>query len=423
MSTVVVSNVHFDSLGNTRIHIEGANLSFYDKDRNILSVNSQYFTISNSTTSASLGTQLTSAEPLPIGTYIISALTPNSSYIETNKFYSRTTYSSLFSVLGTQNISDAEFRTVFTDNSTDTAGFATVAYGNSAIVAAGSRYNQDLFQSYPLLYSSTDDGTTWAARTDPFSGNAGTYRSSIFKDGLFIVVGYSSTSSGRIITSTDSINWTSRTSVSGNNNAIVHGNGTFIIGATGTTTSFQTSSNGTTWTARTGANSSGCLGLAYGNGVFVSVGPNGAIQTSSDNGTTWTNRTSPTTSNLYSVAYGDGVFVAGGDSGYTRSTDNGVTWSNSSLIYGAHSINLVYYTNSKFYAHGTIVASSSNGISWEPLTMTYMASVSVNPGANSLAASLVNRIYRSSQNTTNFYVPSSPFTSGLSFAKDYIRAT
>jgi len=382
MSTVVVSNVHFDSLGNTRIHIEGANLSFYDKDRNILSVNSQYFTISNSTTSASLGTQLTSAEPLPIGTYIISALTPNSSYIETNKFYSRTTYSSLFSVLGTQNISDAEFRTVFTDNSTDTAGFATVAYGNSAIVAAGSRYNQDLFQSYPLLYSSTDDGTTWAARTDPFSGNAGTYRSSIFKDGLFIVVGYSSTSSGRIITSTDSINWTSRTSVSGNNNAIVHGNG-----------------------------------------VFVSVGPNGAIQTSSDNGTTWTNRTSPTTSNLYSVAYGDGVFVAGGDSGYTRSTDNGVTWSNSSLIYGAHSINLVYYTNSKFYAHGTIVASSSNGISWEPLTMTYMASVSVNPGANSLAASLVNRIYRSSQNTTNFYVPSSPFTSGLSFAKDYIRAT
>jgi hypothetical protein len=69
---------------------------------------------------------------------------------------------------------------------------------------------------------------------------------------------------------------------------------------------------GTTWTLRNLGNPLG--GVAYGNGLFVAVGWNGAILTSPD-GVTWTQRTSGTGNGLNGVAYGNGRFVAVGRGG------------------------------------------------------------------------------------------------------------
>ena len=50
-----------------------------------------------------------------------------------------------------------------------------------------------------------------------------------------------------------------------------------------------TSSNGISWTKRTSGTTKNLYGVTYGNSTFVTVGDNGTILTSSD-GTTWTNK-------------------------------------------------------------------------------------------------------------------------------------
>jgi hypothetical protein len=65
--------------------------------------------------------------------------------------------------------------------------------------------------------------------------------------------------------------------------------------------------------------------VAYGNGLFVAVGPYGTILTSPD-GVSWTRRTSGTSSWLSGVTYGNGLFVAVGMSGTILTSPDGVTW-------------------------------------------------------------------------------------------------
>ena len=63
-----------------------------------------------------------------------------------------------------------------------------------------------------------------------------------------------------------------------------------------------TSSDGISWTSRTSGTSNSLVGVTYGNGLFVSVGQGGTILTSTD-GTTWTSRTSGTSGILMEVTY------------------------------------------------------------------------------------------------------------------------
>ena len=104
----------------------------------------------------------------------------------------------------------------------------------------------------------------------------------------FVSVG----NSGTILTSSDGILWTKRTSgkweyLSG----VTYGNGTFVAGG-GT---ILTSSDGTTWTSS--GEGGDIRGVTYGNSTFVTVKHSGAIHTSSD-GTTWTSRSSGTSKDL-----------------------------------------------------------------------------------------------------------------------------
>ena len=73
-------------------------------------------------------------------------------------------------------------------------------------------------------------------------------------------------------------------------------NGLFVT--VGNVGSILTSSDGISWTERTSGTTKNLYGVTYGGGLLVAVGDNGTIITSSS-GTSWTSRTSGITKNLY----------------------------------------------------------------------------------------------------------------------------
>jgi hypothetical protein len=161
-------------------------------------------------------------------------------------------------------------------------------------------------------------GTTWTSRTSQgYSLNGVAYG-----NGRFVAVG----NGGTILTSPDGVSWTQRTSgtiypLYG----VAYGNGTFVaVGGyfdyygfsdyMSSASTILTSTDGVNWTRRTSGTDNRLLGVTYGNGLFVAVGKDGTILTSPD-GVSWTQRTSPEKRDLLSVAYGNGTFVAVGDWG------------------------------------------------------------------------------------------------------------
>ena len=181
-----------------------------------------------------------------------------------------------------------------------------------------------------FFVSATESGTP-IVYTD---GGTGTHswQIAMSSNGLFVTVG----DNGIMLTSSDGISWTERTSGTTKNlYGVTYGNNTFVtVGDNGT---IFTSSSGTSWTSRTSGTTKNLYGVTYGGGLFVTVGDNATILTSSD-GTTWTNtspnkRTTPgryfsqpDANHLYGVTYGDGLFVTvGGDATILTSSD-GTTW-------------------------------------------------------------------------------------------------
>jgi len=157
--------------------------------------------------------------------------------------------------------------------------------------------------------------------------------SSTSSTGLFVTVG----DNGIILTSSDGISWTKRTSVTTNNlYGVTYGNSTFVtVGDNGTI--LTSSDNGTSWTNKrtSSVTTNNLYGVTYANSTFVTVGDNATILTSSD-GTTWTNTSTnkrtlryfskAETNNLYGVTYGDGLFVTVGDNGVILTSSDGISW-------------------------------------------------------------------------------------------------
>jgi hypothetical protein len=124
----------------------------------------------------------------------------------------------------------------------------------------------------------------------------------------------------------------------------------------------STSVDGNTWGERTSTVSDNLFSIAYGNGLFVSVGGNGIIITGS-NGSTWTLRSSELATK---ITYGNNLFVAVGNVSKTiiRSID-GITWEVKSS--GVANWLGIAYGNNLFVAVGnnsTTVATSRDGITW-----------------------------------------------------------
>ena len=183
-------------------------------------------------------------------------------------------------------------------------------------------------------------------------------------NGLFVTVG----DKGIILTSSDGISWTKRTSGTTKNlYGVTYGNSTFVtVGDNGT---ILTSSDGTTWTntstnQRTTlryfskADTNHLYGVTYGDDLFVTVGGNSTILTSSD-GTTWTERDGlrskwATPKYLKGVSYRKKLFVAVGRNGLILNSPDGITWKQRK---SGTKYNLVGIT----YRNGLFVSVGKNG--------------------------------------------------------------
>ena len=186
--------------------------------------------------------------------------------------------------------------------------FRGVAYGNGIYVACGDG---------GAIVRSTD-GATWTAVSSgtnlSLQGvgygmdfvNSGDTNQVPTENPLFVVVG----ANGLILTSTNGVSWTQRTSgTTVYISDVMYGNGYYV--AVGNTRILR-SSDGVDWSFAT--NSAYLYRAAYCSGLFKATGKSGAIWSSTD-GLTWEAETSGTTNDIRGISYAEDQFVAVGHNG------------------------------------------------------------------------------------------------------------
>lgn len=185
-----------------------------------------------------------------------------------------------------------------------------------AVGTNGQVLTADSTQATGLKWAASSSTTNWTARYS--NASADIYRIA-YNNSLYVAVG----AGGLLITSTDGITWTSRTSGFGANDircVVWDATNSLWIAAGGNGT-ITTSPDGTTWTARTsnmGTNS--MWDIATSGGTTVAVGDGGGATntgglTYSTNGTTWTRKSqSLAVGTVYnSVVYNGTNWIIGAD--------------------------------------------------------------------------------------------------------------
>jgi len=183
---------------------------------------------------------------------------------------------------------------------------------------------------------STDGGSTWTEETMPQLEVPGMM---IFGGGQYVSV----SAGGFVVCSPDGVTWTNTATLPFSGIAAYYDIGfsgsLYVVVAIGFTPAvIKTSPDGITWTnisAPVGVQD--LVGITYGGGLFVAVGPRDLfdppshIITSSD-GITWTTQT-PAGTSAYSwdgVAFGAGVYVAygfdGSGNGHVQYSSDAVSW-------------------------------------------------------------------------------------------------
>ena len=211
-----------------------------------------------------------------------------------------------------------------------------LTYGNGYFVAVSSQTNST---AYKVARSS--DGRVWTVGPDALDSMTSlstSWTSVTFGDGLFIAVA----SNGKMMSSTDGLNWTNRTPVDG----------------------------GEAW-----------IDVAYGNGKYVAIAPNGYARYSL-NGITWVRSSlQAVIGNITALSFGNGIFVAVGNT-YSYSSTDGITWSSSDDIgslTGGFDYSGLAYGGDKWVAlrgdtrgGSTTSASlySSDGLNWDQVNPT-----------------------------------------------------
>jgi hypothetical protein len=419
MSTVQVSNIHFESTGNNRIQLEGSNVSVYQAGQLVLTASDSGITLSNGTSTGSFGPSTGNATSLPVGTIILTSSTPNSSFLECNNMYNKTTYSTLFAVTG--NIDPG----LMFLRSFSTGGFGiaptNIIYTGSDFYMTGWTTNgfPDYIPFTTAFKSANAEIWTNASVTAPANNIA----EMVYGNGSIVAI----TTGGLIMHSTNTGSaWATRTRANTNTlRSVGYGNGVFVI--VGENGAIQTSTDAITWTNRTTANTQTMFGVTYGNGVYVAVGNSGAIQTSTD-AITWTNRTSASANTLNYVCYGNNKFVAVGNSVIQTSTD-AITWTLSEPI--SVSLTSVNVIANGYLAKGSssyLFMTSPDGIYWNYIDINNQSvydTIDFIYANNIFVGATYNGVIKtaSSANSTHFYVPSHPSERSNSFFKSYIRAT
>ena len=157
--------------------------------------------------------------------------------------------------------------------------------------------------------------------------------------------------------------------------SVTYGAGLYVsVGLNG---AIQTSPDGVNWTRRDSGGADYLMDVAWGGNQFVAVGYSvvagysGTILTSPD-GVTWTPRTSGGTYYLRGVTWGNHQFVAVGYSGTILTSPDGVTWTPRASG-GAYTVLDVTWGNNQFVAVGLgysgspgAILTSPDGVTWTP---------------------------------------------------------
>jgi len=185
------------------------------------------------------------------------------------------------------------------------------------------------------IYNS-DSGTNWSqsaywsdwTQVDPFAAS-GFLRSSAYGVGRYVCVGGWTGPLGQgpiVITSIDRTNWTfaridrllGHTPVQFQK--VIYGDGRFVaIGQAVGGSYIGYSDDGTNWTA-VAKGFPDLTSIAFGEGIYVAVGPFGTLLVSPD-GANWSRTDLGTTADLTGVTFGAGTFVAVGAEGQIWQSD------------------------------------------------------------------------------------------------------
>lgn len=133
--------------------------------------------------------------------------------------------------------------------------------------------------------------------------------------------------------------------------------------------SVATSTDGQRWIKQFPITSETLNGVAFGNGLFVTVGTKGAVLTST-NGLEWEAQTltpegRPT---LNGITFDQGLFVAvsGDVNGSIWTSPDGQQWTNRGVDFGVSFMD-VQANAGRFLAVGNTIMTSTNGVNWEPV--------------------------------------------------------
>lgn len=179
--------------------------------------------------------------------------------------------------------------------------------------------------------------------------------------------------------SSDAVSWnpSMTTGVTANNlNSLAFGAGLFVsVGDAGL---IQSSPDGITWTTRTSGTAERLGKVYFVNSKFLAIGNKRTLLSSAD-GITWsvvTFNAGSAVHDFMSLAFGNGVYVLSArDNGsgtyiYRSATATSGTWSYASQPLGFESINRVEFLNNKFWAFtvGNLMFTTSDGITWTNIT-------------------------------------------------------
>ena len=213
--------------------------------------------------------------------------------------------------------------------------FRGIAYGGGKWVTGAFNSSNSTWNG---VYS-TDDGVTWNAISNLQTANPLKIR---YLNGNFVISGASDQNSY----STDGITFNSNVVSGGGYNMadVAYGNSLYVyIGQSGSVLygSSLTSLTRTLSAFPFPGYARSMNGIAFGNGIFITVGRNTNSSTaeawSSTNGTTWTELTNFATvfgsANVpVTITFDGAKFLVGGGNGIACSSTNGTTWTNESTL-------------------------------------------------------------------------------------------
>ena len=198
------------------------------------------------------------------------------------------------------------------------------------------------------------DGLNWVSRSSPVNA---LFRGVAYGNGIYVACG----DDGAIVRSTDGITWSSVTSgVTDSLQGVGYGAEFISTGDTnnpsapsplfvacGANGTILTSTNGVAWTKRTSGTSVYLSDVTYGNGYYVAVGNTRTLR--SADGITWS--LSSNSTYLYRVAYCAGAFRAAGKNGVIWTSADGLNWETETSG-TTHDLRGMSYTADQFVSVG-----------------------------------------------------------------------